>query len=197
MQKLIKRKKISAKVVLILAWISVAACWSCLELSYSDLELDLFWPGFFSMVAMIAVWVIYIKRYLNFSRSMNMLHKLGLENAADDINLNRPSLPRSEIYCGQQAFLSKQPYAIIPYSQIAWTYLYKHRLNGFTIDKSVIIVSKSGQRFFLHADFDEYKWLLEHYIIPVVPGIVLGYGDQQKQLYIERNPQAAKLDKKK
>lgn len=146
-----------------------------------------------------ALWisgVIYFTSFLPFLNSVKRLKVKGLESLIEDISLERPTLPRSKIYCGQRAFFCKKPCAIIPYSEVAWVYLYERRAYGIAVEKSVIIYTKDGKKCALNSNSDEFKWLLENYIIPQSPSIVIGYGAEQKARYAQLNPEALNSGKK-
>ena len=146
-----------------------------------------------------ALWisvVVYITSFLPFTSSVKWLKGKGLENVAEDIILERPTLPRSKIYCGQRALFCKKPYAIIPYAEIAWVYLYERRSYGIVVEKAVIVYTKDGKKFALNANTDEFQWLLQNYIVKNSPNIIIGYGAEQKARYKQLNPQAANAGKK-
>lgn len=151
------------------------------------------------MLSTNALWisgVIYLASYMPFTGSVKWLKSKGMENVADDIILERPTLPRSKIYCGQRALFCKKPCAIIPYAEIAWVHLYERRAYGIAVEKAVIVYTKDGRKFSLNSNADEFKWLLEKYIIPNSPNIIIGYGAEQKARYKQLNPQSAEAGKK-
>lgn len=129
--------------------------------------------------------------------NLKWLKEKGIEHIADDISLEQPTLPRSKIYCGRQSFFCKKPCAIIPYSEVAWVYLYERKFYGIiTMEKSVIIYTKDGKRFAVSWRDDEFKWLLENFIIRYSPNVVLGFGAEQKKRYRELNPSHSEENKK-
>ncbi len=151
------------------------------------------------MLLINALWisgVVYLTSFMPFTSSVKWLKSKGMENVADDIILKRPTLPRSKIYCGQRALFSKKPYAIIPYSEIAWVHLYERRAYGIAVEKAVIVYTKDGKKFSLNSNSDEFKWLLENYIIANSPNIIIGYGAEQKARYKQLNPESAEAGKK-
>lgn len=151
------------------------------------------------MLSTSALWIsgiIYFVSYMPFTSSVKWLKSKGMEDVADDIVLERPTLPRSKIYCGQRALFSKKPCAIIPYAEIAWVHLYERRAYGIAVEKAVIVYTKDGKKFSLNSNADEFKWLLENYIIPNSPNIIIGYGAEQKARYKQLNPQSAEGGKK-
>ena len=151
------------------------------------------------MLSTNALWisgVIYLASYMPFTSSIKWLKKKGMENIAEDIILERPTLPRSKIYCGQRALFCKKPCAIIPYSEIAWVHLYERRAYGIAVEKAVIVYTKDGKKFSLNSNADEFQWLLENYIVKISPNIIIGYGAEQKARYKQINPQSAEAGKK-
>ena len=152
-----------------------------------------------SMLLANALWisgVIYLASYIPFTSSVKWLKEKGMENVADDIILERPTLPRSKIYCGQRALFCKKPCAIIPYSEIAWVHLYERRAYGIAVEKAVIVYTKDGKKFSLNSNADEFQWLLENYIVKHSPNLIIGYGAEQKARYKQLNPQSAEAGKK-
>ena len=146
-----------------------------------------------------ALWisgVVYLASFMLFTSNVKWLKEKGIEDVADDIILERPTLPRSKIYCGQKALFCKKPCAIIPYAEIAWVHLYERRAYGIAVEKAVIVYTKDGKRFSLNSNADEFRWLLENYIIKKCPNIIIGYGAEQKALYKQLNPQYGAAGKK-
>jgi len=157
----------------------------------------LYLPILTSVYVFVILVGVYLIVFQNFMSSVKWLKRRGLENIADDIILERPTLPRSKIYCGRNALFCKKPCAIIPYADIAWTYLYERRAYGFAVEKAVIIFTKDGKKFSLRSNPDEFKWLLENYIIANSPDLVIGYGAAQKAKYKQFNPEVVKSSKKR
>ena len=75
-------------------------------------------------------------------------------------------------------------------------HLYERRAYGIAVEKAVIVYTKDGQKFILNSNADEFKWLLENYIAPNSPNIVIGYGAEQKARYRQLNPQSVEPVKK-
>lgn len=196
MSEFIEKKIRSAKVFrIILLVITVLWLGSFFVMPY--LEFGVSYPLVMLLTtSVITCGIIYLVSYMPFVSSVNWLKSKGMENVADDIVLERPTLPRSKIYCGQRALFSKKPCAIIPYSEIAWVHLYERRAYGIAVEKAVIVYTKDGRKFSLNSNADEFKWLLENYIIPNSPNIIIGYGAEQKARYTQLNPQSAEAGKK-
>lgn len=140
--------------------------------------------------------ILYLGLFTPFMHSIKMLRSKGMENIAEDITLDRPTLPRSKIYCGQRALFCKKPCTIIPYSEIAWVHLYERQAYGIAVDKAIIVYTKEGKKFSLNANADEFQWLLENYIAKNSPNLIVGYGAEQNARYLQLNPQAAEAGKK-
>lgn len=198
MQDLISKRLAGTKVILVLFLISIA-------LYIGSFIVLLYLPSIVSTpviialtYAVLALGLIYFIAWLPFANSIKRLQQMGLENIADDIDPKTPTLPRSKLFCGQRAFFCKKPYVIIPYAQVAWVYLYERKAYGvITVEKAVILFTKDGHKYTLRADTNEFKWLLENYIILHAPQIVLGYGARQKKLYKQRNPEAVQASNRK
>ena len=190
-------KKIKSAKVFRISLLVIAVLWIGSFLVMPHLEFEVYYPMVMLLTtAVIICGIVYLASYMPFVSSVKWLENKGLENVTDDIILDRPTLPRSKIYCGQRALFSKKPCAIIPYAQIAWVYLYERRAYGIAVEKAVIIYTKDGKKFALNSNADEFRWLLENYIIVHSPDIVIGYGAEQKARYKQRNPEAANAGKK-
>ncbi len=149
------------------------------------------------MVAIIVCGVVYLVSYKPAITSVKWLAKKGMENIAEDVSLEKPTLPESEIYCGRKALCSKKPCLIIPYQEIAWVHLFEQRAYGFTVKKSVVIYTKDGKKFVLKYNDNELKWLLANYIVPNSPNLIMGFGAAQKKRFKELYPNASKFSFKK
>ena len=138
----------------------------------------------FLVTAMLVCTLIYFGLFFPFLRNLRWLRKNGIENISHDINLNKPTLPRSKIYCGERALLTKRPCLLIPYNEMGWVYIYKKYTNGFLTERSFIIYTKDKHKFSLaFDDEDEIRWLLNNYIIKNSPDVIIGYGKEQKERY--------------
>ncbi len=133
--------------------------------------------------------IIYFVAFHPVMSSVAWLKEKNYVNIADDIILGNPTLPKSKIYCGKNALLCNKPFAIIPYSEIAWVHLYVRKLYGvITVEKEVVVYTKDGKKFSLRADENEFQWLLENYIVKFSPNVVIGFGKKQKMRYRQLNP---------
>ena len=196
MEQFIEKRIRSAKVFRISLFV-IAVLWIGSFFVMPHLEFEVSYPLVMLLTtAVITCGIIYLVSYMPFMSSVKRLRSQGLEHIGDDIILERPTLPRSKIYCGQRAFFCKKPYAIIPYSDIAWTYYYERRSNGFVVEKAFILHMKDGKKFSLNAHPDEFQWLLQNYIIEQAPNIVIGYGAEQKARYKQLNPESVTAGKK-
>lgn len=197
MSELLEKKTKSAKVFRIcLMALLVLAVGSFVAMGLLDNIKVVIAPAMLFINAFWISGVVYYASVHPFMSSTKWLKSMGLQSVADDIVLDRPTLPQSKIYCGQRALFCKKPCAIIPYAQIAWVHLYERQAYGIAVEKAVIIYTKDGKKFALNSDADEFRWLLENYIIPQSPNIVIGYGAEQKARYKQLNPEAANAGKK-
>ena len=76
------------------------------------------------------------------------------------------------MYCGQTALLSKKPWVIIPYSEISWVYVPLDEAISLTLH--VLVYTRDNKCFHLSYHPDEFKWLLENYILKHAPDVLLG-----------------------
>jgi|GEM_PF-1226994 len=188
MREFIEKKMRSAKVFRIVLLV-IAVLWIGSFFLIPNLEFKVYYPIVMLLtLSVITCGIIYIVAWMPITRSVKWLRSKGMENVADDIVLDSPTLPSSKIYCGQRALFCKKPCAVIPYSEIAWVHLYKRTAYGvITVEKAVIVYTKDGRKFHLNSDADEFKWLLENYIIQNSPNVVIGYGAEQKARYKQLN----------
>ena len=196
MRDYIERKRRTAKIFAVCLLVSLAllicvlVAWSWIEdTQIMSVPAMIFVTSLLGLVWWIAV-VIYVARCHTFVSCIKWLEKKGLEQTADSIALDEPDLLRSKIYCGNKAFFSDKSRLILPYSEIAWVYIYQKNVYGITAYKLVIVYTKDGRKFTVQADVEEFKWLLEKYIFPNNMGLVVGYGTEQRKVYWQRNPKA-------
>ena len=134
------------------------------------------------------IWVmifLYPIKYLPWAKVSGELKNYDWKDLVSDIDLDKPTLPKSKIHCGRKAFYSQKSKIVIPYHQTAWIYYKVQRSFGLVVDKTVIIYTRSGTKFLLKADDNEFMWLLENLIAPFSPGVVIGFGSEQKKRYKE------------
>lgn len=147
-----------------------------------------------------AVWsigLIYLIQYFPLIPNLRKLERIGKSNVADDISANNRLSPKSKLYCGAFAIACTNPCIVIPYSEIAWIYIYKQTAFGaVTTYQSAIIYCTDGTKYSISATPDEAQQLLNKYIIPQSPNVVVGYGSEQKKLFLSRNPQAVQAQNK-
>lgn len=198
MRELIEKK---AKIGKIFAYVTLAliALFVCaIIFVIPNVEFDISYPIIMSITTMTMVCgIIYIVSFNPTIKNVKWLSKKGMENIADDIILEKPTLPKTKIYCGRKAFYSKKPNVIIPYSEIAWVHLFEQRAYGIPVQKSVIIYTKDGIKFSLKSDENEVKWLLSNYLMPNSPNLIIGYGAAQNARYKALYPNASKFSFKK
>ena len=198
MAEYVKKKIGSAKILrIVLIVLAVASVGSFIASGVAD-EMETL-----GYVPMAVVWIllicglVYYISFSSFMSSMKLLRENGIATVADDINLSNPTLPKSKIYCGENALFCKKPCAVIPYAEIAWIYLYERKAYGIvTVEKAVIVYTKDGRKYSLRSDVNEFQWLLENYIVKHSPDVVIGYGAEQKARYKQLNPQSSNTGKK-
>jgi hypothetical protein len=141
--------------------------------------------------------VIYFVQYFPLIGNLRWLNQIEKANVADDIQDENRLSKKSKVYCGNFALVCTNPCVVIPYSEIAWIYIYKQTMYGvITTQQSTIIYCKNGKKFTISATPEEAKWLLAQYIIPQSPDVVIGFGAEQKKEYLSRNPQAMQKSKR-
>lgn len=148
-------------------------------------------PFIVVMILFLSLWilgVVYYAKYFDMVSNIKWLERNKLQNIGDDINLDKPTLSRSDIYCGQNAFFAKKHRVIVPYAQIAWVYLYVRTTYGVTTEKAVTIFTKDGKKFMLFADENEFQWLMANVIIKHSPDLIVGFNAEKKKLYKQRYP---------
>lgn len=182
MKELLTKKRRGFKIFSIFSIVIVVATLSCPFLFAATESDAVFGLMMVLTFAAFALYIVFFNSFYNFCLSDKMLKKNGMENIADDVSLEQPTLPKSKIYCGKYALCSKKPVLVIPYSEIAWVYVNVQKLYGVvTVSKTVVIACRNGRRFSLKADMDEFQWLLQTYLLKVNPNIIVGFGrDQQK-----------------
>ena len=144
-------------------------------------DLSVFAPA--AIIGITACFFVYFRYYCQFAKNMKWLNKRFMENVADDISLERPTLPRSVIYCGQKAFYSDKYNLIIPYEDIIWIYGFIQILYFIPIRKFFVIRTLDGKKFKLRANSDEVTWLIDNRIIQNSPFLIVGHGKEQEERF--------------
>ena len=144
-------------------------------------DLSVFAPA--AIIGITACFFVYFRYYRQFAKNMNWLNKRFMEIVADDISLERPTLPRSVIYCGQKAFYSDKYNLIIPYEDIIWIYGFIQILYFIPIRKFYVIRTLDGKKFKLRANSDEVTWLIGNRIIQHSPFLIVGHGKEQERRF--------------
>lgn len=179
--KILKKIKSAKKFRIFLIVLSVLYFLSILTISVIGIEEGMI-ITFLLFFALIISGFVYLICFYPMMKSVKGFQASGFEKMVDDIPTN-PTLPKSRIYCGSTAFLSKKPFVIVPYSEIAWVYMQVNKAYGITVEKQVHIYCKSGKHFILRADVEELKWLLETCISKFNQNIIVGYGAEQERQY--------------
>ena len=185
-QTIIKKLKSEKNYIIYLIVLAVAFACSIIS-TVIFLHTDYFTVNIIiSTVLAMALWtsgVLYFGFYFDFKKSLKWLKEKGIEDIANDIDPKTPIAPKSKIYCGEKALFSKEPWVIIPYSEIAWTYMYERRTNGILVERSMIIHTKENVKDAFKADEVIFKFLLISHIIKNSPDVIVGYGAEQKAAY--------------
>ena len=195
MQEFIDKKLKRAKVFRICLWVLLA-------LFPFSIAALIVWGmaayGWFSLLLMALVIGIpvYFAKCHPFTVCIKGLQEKGQETIADDIIPEETTYGRSKICCGKKAMLCKKPLLLLAYKEIAWVYLYERRVNFITVEKAVIIHTKDGRKCSIQADAEEFKWLMERYVLPHNPRLIVGYGRDQEEAYLAMNPMAKEKRKK-
>ncbi len=183
MRELLERKLKIAKAIYICFFVAAAASIVFLLL-FLAVEKDVFEIlTFLSFMAALVFGLTYEITYSPLVGNLKWLKKMNLEGVGDDISLERPTLPRSKIYCGSRALFCKKPYALLPYSLIAWVYLYERRVNGILVERALIVYTVDGKKHTLKPHKHEAGWLVENCICLNSPNVLLGYNAEQKAKY--------------
>ena len=134
--------------------------------------------------------VIYYAKFYYFVKGYKQLVDAGMLDYVDDINLNEPTFAKSKLYCGRKALYCKSSGCIVPYSQIGWVYIHANNIYGITVNKEVYVYMRNGQKLVLSVDVNDFKIVLDRFILRESPDVVIGYGNEQKKRYKALNPQA-------
>ena len=172
MKDLIKRRVIIGKLLIFTNALFVIAFLGATVITVSGLTI--FGGSLMLLSAFLAIMSIsiYLKSYSKFLQCMKWLDARRLEDTAYDIDPNVITLPVSRMYCGQTALLSKKPWVIIPYSEISWVYVPLDEAISLTLH--VLVYTRDNKCFRLSYHPDEFKWLLENYILKHAPDVLLG-----------------------
>lgn len=135
----------------------------------------------FLITPLLAGVIIYFGHYYSYFRSTKWLHT----KSSDILN---------EIQLGK-AVISLTPYAVIPYSQIAWVYLDPfYGEDSEPIYYTLIIYCKDGTSFKIESDSEDWY----EKIISEIPEVISGIGSEKRKQYLQGNPEAsAKRDRTK
>lgn len=181
MEGLIARKHRQAKASLIFV-LTTSALWVVSLLPIPELaKSDRVTFILLSTYLMIPGMIVLFARYLPLKRALKSIAEMGMDHS--DIDPEAYSLPHCKISCGSQGFYCKKPFALIPYDQILWIYLHRQSINGIPAGTSLKLRTREGKEYTLPHRDSESKLLLEKYILPHAPDIILGYGAEQKHLY--------------
>lgn len=184
MKEIIEKKLNTAKVwrVIMIALIVGFVGSFVAMIAVDDVEVVIV-PLLISAYGLLISALVYFCAYHPIVSSIKRMGDNDVDSLTYDIDTTKPTLPRSKIYCGQRALFSKKPWVILPYKEIAWVHVFEQKMYGMTVQKSVYVYTRSKKRYVLSANIDEFKWLLENYIIKNAPDVIIGYGSAQKERY--------------
>lgn len=137
------------------------------------------------IIAIFVFGFFYLFKYFNFKRCMKWLTEKNYLGIYNDINLEKPTLPKSKVYCGSKALFFKKSSTIIPYSEIAWVYYYQASAYGIPVVKYMYIFTRDGKKFPVKTNVVEFQWLLDNYLLKLYPDIMVGYSPEIQKRYKE------------
>lgn len=119
--------------------------------------------------------------------SIKRIKKSDNPDLLEDISLDFPTLFHLGVFCGKEAMFCNKNYNVVPYANIAWVHVYEERRNGHTLRKLVVLRTTDGKKMSIPMHQDEVQWLINRYIAPNSPNLILGYGTEQKKRYYLQN----------
>lgn len=186
--KYIKKKTTGGRVLLSISLISfILFQGSAIAISYIGNIMFLFMFLFFFVS--IPCFIVYFVKFFWFGHTLKLLKKSGREHYLDDIFLSSsPTLEKSKIYCGHNAFFSKKTGSIVPYEDVAWIY----SVEGSP--KECTVRLKSGKKAYVIFDQAfEYSFLMNRFILPKVGSVIEGKTIQSKRDFVQRYPDASPI----
>lgn len=141
------------------------------------------WVLFATISPAIIAAIYYFARLLPILINAKQMAKKGMDNEAGTILVNKPTLPRMRVYCGNKALFNKNNHSILPYHQILWVYKYRHYVNGMLVEESIVLKLNTGKTVKLAAADQEFMWLLQNHIGPNSPNLIIGAGKQEAARY--------------
>ena len=97
-----------------------------------------------------------------------------------------PELKENGIYCGDNALYTTKENLLIPYDDFSWSYYLITRLYIFIKIKRAVICFKNGKAVKIKCSEEEYMYIMNKYIIPRVPDILIGYNAENIKEYRRR-----------
>ncbi len=182
MDKLIEKKIKSGRVtsaVLLTLWVLSLAAMIMSFIIGTEASLGVGVIGLFASVLLPLIYVLALRSYTH----LKWMRKNFSSEIASDVVLDKPMLPKSKIFCGSKSFFVKNGFYVIPYGAVQWVYE-----NKMSILPYYFLHLTGGKKLTVYADKDEFKWLLQNYIKPASPEIIIGYGQAQQRAYFERFP---------
>ena len=148
---------------------------------------------------MIALFCIFAFGFINFAFSSEyksikwMRKKYDIDYLVKGIDLNAcPTLPDSNIYCGDNAFASVgtgriKLIGLIPYDAPKWVYVSKLYIAGGLkkAGDSFNILCEDGVHYGIAANRKDINYLFANYITASSRDLIIGYGVQERKKYLQ------------
>lgn len=125
----------------------------------------------------------YSYRIAPFNRVKKFIGEQKLRAISKDIGPYVPTYPKSKISCGKEAFYSKKHAAIVPYNHVCWVYVFVFRIWFIPVFRRTNFKLTNGKNIALKCNKDELTALLNNYIIPANPHVLLGHTDENIKAY--------------
>ncbi len=106
------------------------------------------------------------------------------ESILDSFNIDPKTYsPRPKVYISTKALFDNQPYLILPYSKVVWTYKEVIRYKGGFTSQQAVFCTMDGKKISLACNDEVFQKLLLQYVIPQSPGVMIGYSDENLKKY--------------
>ena len=113
-------------------------------------------------------------------------------NHEGDLNLTSEEPPsRVEfhsggIFCGQEALYSKRDRRLLFYDEILWIYKSLDKVTGVSMGESKFFCTRDGHHYRMHMSEKDMNSLINKYIYPAQPKLILGYSPLNQSEYERR-----------
>ncbi len=134
----------------------------------------------FALWFSVAFYWTWRKRRLNYEWFL----RVADESILDSFDMDPKSYsPRPKVYMSTKALFDNQPYLILPYSKIVWTYKEVTRYKGGFTSQQAVFCTVDGKKISFACNDEEFRKLLLQYVIPQSPGVMIGYSDENRKKY--------------